>query len=190
MEKRAHSRPSSQWTHADYDLIALTPGAAQTGTSPIWSMNTGVTISAAGGQNYGVLLRPRRRPEYQPLRSATNMPLPFPRRAAGIQGETSTQNAQTGTHSGAQVNMVTKSGHEIVPHGDAFEFFRNRRSQRAELFRRFPRYAEAQSIRRHHCGLIKKNKFYSSLPGHQGHNYPPDTHQHHRVRPHRAHGRR
>ena len=59
------------------DLIALTPGAVQTGTSPIWSMNTGVTISVAGGQNYGVYYGLDGAPNIN-LYDSTNMPLPFP----------------------------------------------------------------------------------------------------------------
>ena len=105
------------------DLISLTPGAVQTGTSPIWSMNTGVTISVAGGQNYGVYYGLDGAPNIN-LYDSTNMPLPFPDALQEFKVETSTQNAQTGTHSGAQVNAVTKSGTNSF-HGDAFEFFRN-----------------------------------------------------------------
>ena len=105
------------------DLIALTGAAVQNGGSPIWSMNTGVTISVAGGQNYGVYYGLDGAPNIN-LYDATNMPLPFPDALQEFKVETSTQGAGTGTHSGAQVNSVTKSGTNSF-HGDAFEFFRN-----------------------------------------------------------------
>ena len=105
------------------DLIVLTGAAVQTGTSPIWSMNTGITISVGGGQNYGVYYGLDGAPNIN-LYDATNLPLPFPDALQEFKVETSTQNAQAGTHSGAQVNAVTKSGTNSF-HGDAFEFLRN-----------------------------------------------------------------
>ena len=105
------------------DLIALTGAAVQTGSSPSYGQNTGVSISIAGGQGYGV---------YYGLDGAahinyydnTNLTLPFPNALQEFKVETSTQNAQAGTKSGGQVNSVTKSGTNAF-HGDAFEFLRN-----------------------------------------------------------------
>ena len=105
------------------DLIALTGAAVQTGTSPTYSMNTGVTISVAGGVDFGVYYALDGAPHLN-LYDSTNMPLPFPDALQEFKVDTSTQNAQTGTHSGAQVNSVTKSGANAF-HGDAFEFIRN-----------------------------------------------------------------
>ena len=59
------------------DLIALTPGAVQTGTSPSYGMNTGVSISVAGGLPYGVYYGLDGAPHLN-MYDATNMPLPFP----------------------------------------------------------------------------------------------------------------
>jgi len=105
------------------DLIYLTGAAVQTGGSPVWSMNTGVTISVAGGQGYGIFYALDGAPNIN-FYDATNLPLPFPDALQEFKVDASTQNAQMGTHSGAQVNSVTKSGANSF-HGDAFEFFRN-----------------------------------------------------------------
>ena len=147
------------------DLIALTPGAVQTGTSPIWSMNTGVTISVAGGQNYGVYYGLDGAPNIN-LYDATNMPLPFPDALQEFKVETSTQNAQTGTHSGAQVNAVTKSGTNSF-HGDAFEFFRNGDLNARNFFA-----ASRDTLKRNQFGgtvggPILKNKLFF-FAGYQG----------------------
>ena len=105
------------------DLIALTGAAVQTGTSPTYSMNTGVTISVAGGVDFGVYYALDGAPHLN-LYDSTNMPLPFPDALQEFKVDTSTQSAQTGIHSGAQVNSVTKSGTNAF-HGDIFEFLRN-----------------------------------------------------------------
>ena len=105
------------------DLISLTPGAVQTATSPVWNMNTGVQISVAGGQPYGVYYALDGAPHLS-MYDATNMPLPFPDALQEFKVETSSQEAQAGTHAGAQVNSVTKGGTNSF-HGDLFEFFRN-----------------------------------------------------------------
>ena len=55
-----------------------------------------------------------------------NLPLPFPDALQEFRLETSTTNANNGMHSGASVNVVTKSGTNLL-HGDLFEFVRNHR---------------------------------------------------------------
>ncbi|HXP84795.1 MAG TPA: TonB-dependent receptor [Bryobacteraceae bacterium] len=105
------------------DLIPLLGAAVQTATSVPWSMQTGVTISVAGGVSFGVYYALDGAPHLN-MYDSTNLPLPFPDALQEFKVDTSTQNAQTGTHSGAQVNSVTMSGTNAF-HGDAFEFFRN-----------------------------------------------------------------
>ena len=105
------------------DLIALTPGAVQSATSPGYGMNTGVYISVAGGQTYGVFYGLDGAPHMN-MYDSTNMPFPFPDALQEFKVETSAQGAAAGVHSGGQVNAVTKSGTNAF-HGDAFEFFRN-----------------------------------------------------------------
>jgi hypothetical protein len=147
------------------DLIALTGAAVQTGTSPVWGMQTGVTISVAGGLNYGVYYALDGAPHLN-LFDSTNMPLPFPDALQEFRVETSTQNAQTGTHSGAAVNAVTKSGTNQF-HGDAFEFFRNGALNARNFFA-----ATTDSLKRNQFGgtiggPILKNKLFF-FAGYQG----------------------
>jgi hypothetical protein len=105
------------------DLIPLLGAAVQTGTSVPWSMQTGVTISVAGGVSYGVYYALDGAP-FMNMYDSTNLPLPFPDALQEFNVDTSAQDAQAGTHSGAQVNSVTRSGTNEF-HGDAFEFVRN-----------------------------------------------------------------
>ena len=147
------------------DLIALTGAAVQTGSSPTYGMNTGVTISVAGGLNYGVFYALDGAPHLN-LFDSTNMPLPFPDALLEFRVETSTQNAQTGTHSGAAVNSVTKSGTNQW-HGDAFEFFRNGAMNARNYFA-----ATTDSLKRNQFGgtiggPIMKNKLFF-FAGYQG----------------------
>jgi hypothetical protein len=105
------------------DLIPLLGAAVQTGQSVPWSMQTGVTMSVAGGASFGMYYALDGAPHMN-MYDSTNMPLPFPDALGEFKVQTSAQDAQSGTHSGAQVNSVTKSGTNSI-HGDLFEFFRN-----------------------------------------------------------------
>jgi Carboxypeptidase regulatory-like domain/TonB dependent receptor-like, beta-barrel len=105
------------------DLIVLTGAAVQTGASPSYGQNTGVSISIAGGLGYGVYYGLDGAPHIN-YYDNTNLTLPFPNALQEFKVETSTQNAQAGTKSGGQVNSVTKSGSNAF-HGDVFEFMRN-----------------------------------------------------------------
>jgi hypothetical protein len=147
------------------DLIALTGAAVQTATSPSWGMQTGVQISVAGGLSYGVFYALDGAPHLN-LFDATNMPLPFPDALQEFRVETSTQSAQSGTHSGAAVNSVTKSGTNSI-HGDAFEFFRNGAMNARNFFA-----ATSDSLKRNQFGgtvggPIQKNKMFF-FAGYQG----------------------
>jgi hypothetical protein len=53
-----------------------------------------------------------------------NMPFPFPDALQEFKVETRALTAQNGTHSGASITAVTKSGNNGF-HGDAFDFLRN-----------------------------------------------------------------
>src|SRR5215831_9125385 len=105
------------------DLVVLTGAAVQTGQSPVWGMNTGVNISAAGGRGFSVgysldgALHTNRF-------DATNMPLPFPDALQEFRVNTGTQDSGTVRSSGASVSSVTKSGTNDI-HGDAFWYVRN-----------------------------------------------------------------
>jgi hypothetical protein len=147
------------------DLIALTGAAVQTGTSPTYSMNTGVTISVAGGVDFGVYYALDGAPHLN-LYDSTNMPLPFPDALQEFKVDTSAQNAQSGTHSGAQVNSVTKSGTNGL-HGDAFEFLRNGAVNARNFFSTIPDNLKRNQFGGVIGGPIKKNKLFF-FAGYQG----------------------
>ncbi len=104
-------------------LITLSGAAVQIGTSPAWNMATGVNISVAGGQRFGVsyLLDGA---GHTNRFDQTNLPAPFPDALAEFRVAMSSQEAGTGRASGASVSQVTKSGANDF-HGDAFWFVRN-----------------------------------------------------------------
>jgi hypothetical protein len=147
------------------DLIPFLGAAVQTGVSVPWSMQTGVTISVAGGASFGVYYGLDGAP-HSNMYDSTNMPLPFPDALQEFRVETSAQNAASGTHSGAQVNSVTKSGTNSF-HGDAFEFFRNGDLNARNFFS-----ASQDTLKRNQFGgvlggPVKKNKVFF-FAGYQG----------------------
>src|SRR6202030_3103557 len=91
---------------------------------------------------------------------------PFPDALQEFKVETSAQNAQAGTHSGAQVNSVTMSGTNTF-HGDLFEFFRNGDMNARNFFS-----AAQDTLKRNQFGgviggPIRKNKIFF-FGGYQG----------------------
>jgi hypothetical protein len=147
------------------DLITLTGAAVQTGTSVPWSMQTGVTMSVAGGASFGMYYGLDGAPHMN-MYDSTNLPLPFPDALQEFKVETSAQNAQSGMHSGAQVNSVTKSGTNSI-HGDLFEFFRNGDLNARNFFS-----ASQDTLKRNQFGgtvggPIRKNKIFF-FGGYQG----------------------
>ena len=140
------------------DMVALTPGAVQTGTSPVWSMQTGSYYSVGGGQNYGVYYSVDGAP-YVHLYDATNLPYPFPDALQEFKVSTSTQGAAEGMHSGGGVSGVVKSGTNAF-HGDAFEFLRNGALDARNFFA-----AQTDTLKRNQFGgviggPILKNKLF------------------------------
>jgi hypothetical protein len=147
------------------DLIALAGAAVQTGSSPAWAVKTGVNISVAGGQTYGVayLLDGAQHSNFY---DATGMPLPFPDALQEFKVETGALAAENGVHSGATVNGVTKSGTNTI-HGDVFEFLRNDFFNARNFFS-----ARRESLKRNQLGgtlggPIKKDKVFF-FGGYQG----------------------
>jgi len=147
------------------DLISLTPGAIQTGASTPYGMNTGVNIAVAGGQAYATnyALDGATHIDWY---DATNMPFPFPDALQEFKVETSSQNATAGTHSGAQVNAVTKAGTNSF-HGDAFEFFRNSDLNARNFFATAPDGLKRNQFGGVLGGPIRKNKIFF-FGGYQG----------------------
>jgi hypothetical protein len=147
------------------DLIFLAGAAVQTGASPAWGMKTGVNIAVAGGQSYGVAYA-LDGASHSNFYDATSMPLPFPDALQEFKVSTSTQDAQQGTHSGAAVNGVTKSGTNDF-HGNLFEFVRNGKLNARNFFA-----SKRDSLKRNQFGgtiggPIKKDKLFF-FAGYQG----------------------
>jgi len=114
------------------DLIVLAGAAVQTGTSDSRSMQGGVSISVAGGLSFGVAYSLDGAMHNNPQNNA-NLPMPFPDALQEFSVATSGLSAQSGVHSGASVNAVTKSGTNAL-HGNAFEFVRDRRFNAKDPF--------------------------------------------------------
>ena len=157
------------------DLITLSGLAVQTGTSPGYTMNTGVNISVAGGTSYSVQYN-LDGASHLDTYVGTNMPLPFPDALQEFRLITSTQEASGGGHSGASVNAVTKSGTNQL-HGDLFEFFRNGDLNGRDFFA-----AKDDQLKRNQFGgviggAIVKNKlfFFTGYQGTRTRQTPSDT---------------
>lgn len=106
--------------------LIITLGAAvyadsgDTGSKTFWS---GTRIAVAGGQGNGTayLLDGG---DATDAMSNVNMPFPFPDALQEFSIETNAVSSRFGTHPGATVNVVTKSGSNQF-HGDLFDYIRN-----------------------------------------------------------------
>src|SRR3989454_4355938 len=112
-------------------LITLSGLAVQTISSPAFSMNTGVRISVAGGNDFGVSYSLDGAPHLNNF-DGTGMHLPFPDALQEFRLATGAQEAGGTIRAGASVSAVTKSGTN-TPHGDAFEFARDSRFNSADF---------------------------------------------------------
>src|ERR1039458_1788596 len=81
------------------------------------------SISVAGGQESATTYRLDAGVHMDNF-SNVNLPFPFPDALQEFSAQTNSLTAQWGLHTGAQVDVVTKSGTNKF-HGDAFEFVRN-----------------------------------------------------------------
>ncbi len=99
---------------------AVYADAGDTGSKTFWNSTR---IAVAGGQGNGTayLLDGA---DATDAMSNVNLPLPFPDALQEFSIETSAVSSQFGTHPGATVNAVTKSGSNGF-HGDLFEYIRN-----------------------------------------------------------------
>ena len=117
--------------------------AGDTGSKTFYSSTR---ISVAGGQGNGTAYLLDGADNTDPM-SNVNLPIPFPDALQEFSVETSAVSSKFGTHPGATVNAVTKSGTNSF-HGDLFEYLRNG-DLNARNFFPLPGagLAEAQSIR-------------------------------------------
>jgi len=99
---------------------AVYADAGDTGSKTFWNATR---ISVAGGQGNGTAYL-MDGGDYTAPSSNVNMPFPFPDALQEFSIETSAVSSRFGTHPGATVNAVTKSGSNQI-HGDLFEFLRN-----------------------------------------------------------------
>src|SRR6476619_5335887 len=114
------------------DLIVLAGAAVETGRPNNRSFQGGVNISVAGGLQFGVAYSLDGAVHNDPQNSG-GLPLPFPDALQEFRVATSGLSAQSGMHSGASVNAVTKSGTNTF-HGNAFEFNRDHRFNAIDPF--------------------------------------------------------
>jgi hypothetical protein len=107
------------------ELVMVAGAAVQTISATARAIPGGMGVSVAGGQSFGVgyLLDGAMHNNPQ---DNLNLPFPFPDALQEFSVATSGLNAQHGMHSGAAVNVVTKSGTNRFS-GNVFEFFRDRR---------------------------------------------------------------
>jgi hypothetical protein len=139
------------------DLIVLAGAAVQTGTADSRSMQGGVSISVAGGLSFGVAYQLDGAMHNNPQNNA-NLPMPFPDALQEFSVATSGLSAQSGMHTGASVNGVTKSGTNTL-HGNAFEFLRDKRFNAKDAFA-----AIGADGKRKDDGL-RRNQFGGTLGG-------------------------
>ena len=162
--------------------LIITLGAAvyadsgDTGSKTFWNATR---ISVAGGQGNGTayLLDGA---DATDAMSNVNLPFPFPDALQEFSIETSAVSSQFGTHPGATVNVVTKSGSNQF-HGNLFEYIRN-----GDLdARNFFSTAGADTLKRNTYGgtaggRIIKDKlfFFGGFQGVQNRQNPPQLTTH------------
>ncbi|HYM00988.1 MAG TPA: carboxypeptidase regulatory-like domain-containing protein, partial [Blastocatellia bacterium] len=165
------SGASANPTLTNNDLISTKNYANGSGSSS-------VAISVAGGQetstNY-VLDGGDNNDAF----SNVNLPFPFPDAIQEFSVQTSTLTARYGLHSGAVVNVVTKSGGNGF-HGDAFEFLRNGAVNAKHFFT--PPGKADDTLKRNQFGgtlggpIIKdKLLFFGGYQGTRNREAPPTT---------------
>ena len=139
------------------DLILLAGAAIHTGQPNNRSFQGGVFIAVAGGQGFGVAYVLDGSMHNSPA-DAGGLPLPFPDALQEFQVATSGLSAQSGVHSGASVNAVTKSGTNTL-RGNVFEFLRDQRFNATNRFA-----AIGPDGKRKNDGL-KRNQFGGTIGG-------------------------
>jgi hypothetical protein len=139
------------------DLIVLAGAAVETGRPNNRSFQGGVNISVAGGLSFGVAYTLDGAVHNDP-QNAGGLPLPFPDALQEFRVATSGLSAQSGMHSGASVNAVTKSGTNKYS-GNVFEFVRDRHFNATSPFASI-----GPDGKRRDDGL-KRNQFGGTLGG-------------------------
>ena len=113
-------------------LITLSGVAVVTAASPGYGMNTGLRISVAGSNDFGVTYTLDGAPNSN-VHDGTGLHLPFPDALQEFRLTTGSQEASSGLRSGASVSAVTRSGTNVL-HGSLFEFNRDSRFSSPDFF--------------------------------------------------------
>src|SRR5438270_2236068 len=147
-------------------------GSGDTGSKTFYSSTT---ISVAGGQGTGTAYLLDGGDNTDPM-SNVNMPFPFPDALQEFSVETSAVSSRFGTHPGATVNVVTKSGTNQL-HGDLFDYLRNGDMNARNFFA--PRH---DSLKRNQFGgtvggkiISDKLFFFAGYQGTRQRTDPPQT---------------
>ncbi|HEY6345154.1 MAG TPA: carboxypeptidase-like regulatory domain-containing protein [Bryobacteraceae bacterium] len=135
-------------------------------------------IAVAGGQGNGTayLLDGG---DYTDAMSNVNMPMPFPDALQEFSIETSAVSSRFGTHPGATVNAVTKSGSNAF-HGDLFEFLRNGDTNARNFFAPAHDQLKRNQFGGTIGGRIIKDKlfFFAGFQGTTNRSVPPQSNTH------------
>ena len=161
--------------------LIITLGAAVYADSGDTGSKTFVSstrIAVAGGQGNGTayLLDGG---DYTDAMSNVNMPLPFPDALQEFSIETSAVSSRFGTHPGATVNAVTKSGANDF-HGDLFEFLRNGDTNARNFFAPVHDQLKRNQFGGTIGGRIIKDKlfFFGGFQGTINRSVPPQSNTH------------
>jgi hypothetical protein len=158
--------------------LIITLGAAvyadsgDTGSKTFWNATR---ISVAGGQGNGTAYLLDGGDATDPM-SNVNMPFPFPDAIQEFSVETSAVSSRFGTHPGATVDVVTKSGGNSF-HGDLFEFIRNGDLDARNFFAKTP-----DSLKRNQFGgtaggkiITDKLFYFGGFQGTRNRSNPPQS---------------
>src|ERR1051325_11129641 len=161
--------------------LILTLGAAQyadAGDTGSKTFYISTRISVAGGQGNGTAYLLDGGDNTDAM-SNVNMPMPFPDALQEFSVETSAVSSRFGTHPGATVNAVTKSGSNAF-HGDLFEYLRNGDLNARNFFQ-----LTRDSLKRNQFGgdtggRIIKDKlfFFGGYQGTRNRSHPPTSTTH------------
>ena len=136
--------------------------AGDTGSKTFYSSTR---ISVAGGQGNGTAYLLDGADNTDPM-SNVNLPIPFPDALQEFSVETSAVSSKFGTHPGATVNAVTKSGTNSF-HGDLFEYLRNGDMNARNFFSRTQDTLKRNTFGGVGGGSIVKDKWFY-FGGYQG----------------------
>jgi len=163
-----------QVTQLIYTIGAAVPGdSGDTGSKTFWN-STRIVIAGGQGNGTAYLLDGA---DATDAMSNVNLPLPFPDALQEFSIETSSVSSQFGTHPGATVNAVTRSGANAF-HGDLFEYVRNGDMDARNFFST----AGHDTLKRNTYGgvaggrIIKDKLFYfGGFQGVENRQNPPQT---------------